>query len=477
VPGALSEAAAEPRSSRGWVLASVLVGTFLGTLSNSVANIAVVDLMDDLEVDVGRAVWFVTGYVLAFAVLMPVAGRLIDVFGARRVFLTGFAAFGVASLLVAAAPTFPLVMGARVLQGIANAPVLPTVMVVVMAAFPGAERGRAMGLWASVNGAAIAIGPPLGGVVADAFGWRAIFWANAVLVGLAFLVAARHLPDTPVRHEGAVDAAGGALLTGGLVAVMLALSQGPVWGWGDPATIVLLAGGSALLAVAWQRAHRVELPFFDVSVLRNRRYAVLAGVAALQMLVLFAVLFTVPLLLVHRFELSVGVAGWVVFVLPVAMVLAGPWAGQLSHHVGVRRLTGAGSALLGGAAAALAMGTHLRSLVTVLLGLVVLGLGVAAVQSPSAAHVAEEVDDAQRGVALGLFHTVRFLSGVLGTAGAGAVFTAVTAGVEVDELGASVLTRAFVADFALAGAVAVAAVALTRCIPRPAALAARLDAA
>jgi len=477
VPGALSDAAAEPRSSRAWVLASVLVGTFLGTLSNSVANIAVVDLMDDLEVDVGDAVWFVTGYVLAFAVLMPVAGRLIDVFGARRVFLTGFGCFGVASVLVAVAPTFPLVMGARVLQGIVNAPVLPTVMVTVMAAFPGAERGRAMGLWASVNGAAIAVGPPLGGVVADAFGWRAIFWANAVLVAAAFVVAARHLPDTPVRHEGPFDALGGGLLTGGLVAVMMSLSQGPVWGWASPTTVVLLVGGVALLGVAWRRAHAVERPFLDVSVLRNRRYAVLAGVASLQMLVLFAVLFTVPLLLVHRFELSVGTAGWVIFALPIAMVLAGPGAGQLSHHVGVRRLTGAGSALLGAAAALLALGTHLRSVAVVLLGLVVLGLGVAAVQSPAAAHVAEEVDDAQRGVALGLFHTVRFLAGVLGTAGAGAVFTAVTSGRDVDALGSSVLTRAFVADFALAGVVALAAVALTRCIPHPAALDAPLDVA
>jgi MFS family permease len=209
----------------------------------------------------------------------------------------------------------------------------------------------------------------------------------------------------------------------------------------------------------------VPAPFLDLTVLRNRRYAVLAGVAALQMVVLFAVLFSVPLLLVEVFGKSVGAAGAVVFALPVTMVVAGPWAGGLSHHHGARSLTAWGALLLGGAATVLAAGVHLRSLALIVTGLVVLGAGVSAVQSPTATKVAEEVDDAHRGVALGLFHTIRFLAGVLGTAGAAAVFTAVTRGVAVADLAEDVLARAFVADFALAGTVAVAALLLTRLIP------------
>lgn len=457
------------------MLVSVLAGTFLGTLNNSVANIAVVDLIDDLRVDVDVAVWFVTGYVLAFAVLMPAAGRLIDAFGTRRVYLAGLAGFAVTSALVAAAPGYPFVLVARVAQGVVNAPVLPTVMVTVVAAFPAEERGRAMGVWASVNGAAIAIGPPLGGVLADAFGWRAIFWLDVPLALVALLLAARHLPDTPARHVGDLDVTGGALLTAGLVSVMVALSQGPSWGWTTLPVVGLLVVGAGVLAGAWRRARLVPAPFLDVSVLQNRRYAVLAGVAALQMVVLFAVLFSVPLLLVEVFDKSVGAAGAVVFALPVTMVLAGPRAGALSHHHGARALTGWGTLLLGAAASVLAAGAHFRSLVLVVVGLVALGAGVSAVQSPTATQVAEEVDGAHRGVALGLFHTIRFLAGVLGTAGAAAVFTIVTRGVAVSELTEDILTRAFVVDFALAGGVAAAALLLTRLIPARTAAAARLE--
>jgi EmrB/QacA subfamily drug resistance transporter len=457
------------------VLASVLAGTFLGTLNNSVANIAVVDLIDDLHVDVDVAVWFVTGYVLAFAVLMPAAGRLVDAFGTRRVYLAGLTGFVVTSALVAVAPGYPLVLAARVAQGVVNAPVLPTVMVTVVAAFPAEERGRAMGLWASVNGAAIAIGPPLGGVLADAFGWRAIFWLDVPLALAALALAARHLPDTPARHAGGLDITGGVLLTGGLVGVMVALSQGPSWGWTTLPVGGLLVAGGLVLTGAWRRARRIPAPFLDVTVLQNRRYAVLAGVAALQMVVLFAVLFSVPLLLVEVFEQSVGAAGAVVFVLPITMVLAGPWAGGLSHHHGARTLTGWGALLLGTAASLLAAGAHLHSLALVVAGLVVLGAGVSAVQSPTATQVAEEVDGAHRGVALGLFHTIRFLAGVLGTAGAAAVFTIVTRGAAVAGLAEDVLARAFVVDFALAGAVAAAALLLTRLIPDRAAATAHLE--
>jgi EmrB/QacA subfamily drug resistance transporter len=461
VTAAVSRAAPDRRL----LLASVLVGTFLGTFNNSVANVAVLDLIDDLHVDIDVAVWFITGYVLAFAVLMPAAGRLVDAFGTRRVYLIGLASFAATSLLVAVAPSFPFVIAARVAQGIVNAPVLPVVMVTLVAAFPPAERGRAMGLWASVNGAAIAIGPPVGGVLADTFGWRAIFWLDVPLALAALALAARHLPDTPARHLGPLDVIGGGLLTGGLVAVMVALSQGPRWGWSSPSVVCLLASGSVVLALASRRSRKVAAPFLDITVLRNRRYAVLAGVAALQMVVLFSVLFSVPLLLVELFGKSVGAAGAVVFALPMTMVLAGPWVGGLSHHHGARFLTAWGAALLGGAATVLAAGAHLHNLWLIVVGLVILGAGVSAVQSPTATKVADEVDDSHRGVALGLFHTIRFLAGVLGTAGAAAVFTAVTRGVAVGDLTEDVLARAFVADFALAGVVAAAALLLTRFIP------------
>lgn len=446
------------------VLVSVLAGTFIGTLNNSLANVAVLDVLDEFDVHVGAAAWFVTGYVLGFAVLMPAAGRLVDAVGTRRVYMIGMSCFAAASALVAIAPNYPIAAVARVLQGVANAPVLPTVMVTLAAALPPAERGRAVGIWASVNGAAIAAGPPLGGLVADNFGWRTVFWLDVPLAIGAVVLAAWWLPDSRVRHDRRLDLAGGALLTGGLVSTMVALSQGSAWGWADARTSAFLGAGVVSLGVLWRRSHRVADPFVDLSVLRNRGYAVLAGVAGLQMVVLFAALFCVPLLLVSVFGQSVGRAGGVAFLLPVTMVIAGPSMGALAQRRGARALTGWGAALLGAAAAALALSAATRSLALVVVGLVVLGAGVSAIQSPTTARVADQVHDAHRGVAMGLFHTIRFVAGAMGTAASAAIFTGVTHGVDLQAVNADVLERAFVAAFLAAGAVAVAALALTRLV-------------
>jgi len=459
----VTEAAAGAGSHRRLVLVGVLAGTFLGTFNNSVANVAVVDVIDDFGVDVDVAAWFITGYVLGFAVLLPAAGRLVDAYGTRRVYLTGMTGFVVASALVAVAPSFGAAAGARVLQGVVNAPVLPTVMVTVTALYPPAARGRALGIWASVNGAAIALGPPLGGVVADALGWRAIFWLDVPLALAVLAVGIRWLPDTERRRD-AVDVAGGALLSVGLVLVMVALSQGSAWGWADPSTLTLVAAGAALLAALWWRSHSVPAPFVDLGVLRNRAYGVLACVAGLQMVVLFAALFAVPLLLVTRFDHSVAEAGWLSFLLPATMVVAGPGVGALADRRGARALMSAGAALLAVAAALLGAGAAREHLAVVLLALVVLGAGVAAIQSPSAARVAEAVEERHRGVAMGLFHTIRFLSGIVGTAVSAALFAAVTGGVDVEAVADDVLGRAFVADFAFAAAAAVLALVAARLV-------------
>jgi EmrB/QacA subfamily drug resistance transporter len=453
---------------RWLVLATVLVGTFIGTINNSVANVAVLDVLEEFDVGIGAAVWFITGYVLAFAVLMPVAGRLSDMFGVRRVYLTGMACFLGASVVVATAPSYPLAAFGRVLQGIANAPVLPTVMVTIATVFPPGVRGRAMGMWAAVNGIAIALGPSLGGVVTDALGWRWVFWLDLPVVVLALVLGRRHLPDVPGTGSGALDATGGALLTGGLVGAMVALSEGSELGWTHPLTVVLLVGGVGLLWRCWRRCHRVDSPFLDVAVLRNRRFAVLAAVAGLQMVVLYAVLFTVPLLLVSLFDRSVGAAGGLVVVLPLSMIVAGPTLGHLADRFGARRLTGAGGVLLVVAASVMAAGVAGESLPVVLVGLVVVGAGVSAIQSPAAVGVAEEIGDANRGVAMGLFHTIRFLAGVLGTAGAAALFTASTGGGALDGLSDGRLADAFTLDFVAVALVAAVTVALSRLVPRSA---------
>lgn len=451
---------------RRWLgLAAVLAGTFVGTINNSVANVAVLDVIDEFDVPLTSGAWFVTGYVLAFAVLMPAAGWLGDVVGIRRVYVAGLALFAVASVAVALAPTYPAAAGARVVQGIANAPVLPTVMVTVAAAFPAGMRGRAVGWWAAVNGAAIALGPPLAGVIAESWGWRTVFWLDVPLVLATLVLTWRALPpDQPSDHPH-TDVVGGGLLTAGLVAVMLGASQGPERGWSDPVVGLVAITGVAMLVTFWRRSHRVSSPFLAVDILRSRAVAALSGVAGLQMTVLFGVLFTTPLLLTELFDQSLGQAGAVAFVLPVSMMLAGPSMGHLADRYGARLLVAMGGGVLVAATALMGVGIAQRSLPVLIASLVLFGMGVSAIQSPATAAVAEHVGDTQRGAAMGMFHATRFLCGVFGTAIAAAVIAGAGGTTAVGSIPDRTLERAFLAALAVSAAVAVAVVIASRAVP------------
>lgn len=452
---------------RGAVLGAVLAGTAIGTLNNSVANVAVVDVLDDFDLDVAAGVWFVTGYVLAFSVLMPAAGRLGDAYGVRRVYLVGLLAFAASSALVALAPTYPLAAAARVAQGVSNAAVLPTVMVTVVRVFPPGVRGRAMGLWASVNGAAIAAGPPVGGVLTDAFGWRAVFWLDVPLALGAFLAARRLLPADGEPRRERFDVVGGVLFGAGLVAAMVGLSQAADPDGASQASLALVAAGAVALVAFWRRSHRVAVPFLALAVLRNRTFAVLSAVASLQMVVLYGVLFATPLLLSTVFDRSLGAVGALSFVLPVSMVVAGPSMGHLADRFGARALTAAGGTVLVVASGALAASAATASLPGLLAGLGLVGLGVSAIQAPTAVSVAEEIDELHRGAAMGLFHTTRFLAGVVGAALAAAVVGAIAGG-RLDEVADPTLERAFGVAFLASAAVAIVLVAATRLVPPPA---------
>jgi MFS family permease len=372
--------------------------------------------------------------------------------------------FLVASVGVATAPGWPWAVAARVAQGVANAPVLPTVMVTVAAVFPAGERGRAMGVWAAVNGAAVAAGPPVGGVLTDAFGWRSVFWADVPLVIAVLVLTIRYLPDVrPSAHDGApprVDVTSVVLMSAGLVATMVGLGQASEGGWGWPAAATLGPLGAVLLATWWWQLGRARAPLVDPALLRNRAYALLGAIAALQMMVLFGVLFATPLMLVVEFDRPVGTAGLLVFVLPVSMVAAGPALGHLADRLGAASLARAGGVALAAGGATLSAGAALRSLGVVVLGLVIVGLGVAAIQAPAAVGVAEAVGEASRGAGLGLFHTIRFVGGVIGTAVFAGAFALAAPEADLDTLAPRDVDGAFATVYLLAVAFGVAAAAL-----------------
>lgn len=402
----------------GVTLAALLIGTFVGTLNNSVANVAVPSIMADLGVPLSSAVWVVSAYVLTFAVLMPGWGYLGDLYGQRRTYLWGMGLFTLACLGGGLAPSFSGLLAARVLQGIGIAPTLPAVMAIVARIFPPGQRGRALGFWALANGAGHALGPPLSGWLTQQLTWRAAFLVSLPFCLLTLGLAWRLLPPDGRRQQRAFDLPGAAALTVAALGLMLALTQGARWGWASPLALGLWALTLAALALFRRAERRASSPFVEPALFPNRRYLAAVAVIAAQYFCLFGLQLAVPVLLIQALGWGERDAGLVILPLPLVAALLAPWAGRLADARGSRWACTRGLALIAVAgsglwalAAARGAGMPWWGLGA---GLVAMGAGMGLTQAPVVAAVTHLVRPEQMGVATGLFHMGRFLSGSLG---------------------------------------------------------------
>ena len=266
------------RSTRILVLAAG--AAFLALLDVTVVNLAIPALGRAYRgSDVTELSWVITAYATLFAALLAPAGRLADVIGRRTLYRVGVTGFALMSLACALAPSLPLLLIARGLQGAMAALMIPASLAILLADTPAEQRTKSVALWSAAGALAAAVGPSLGGVLVHAFGWRSLFVIN-VPTGLALAAAAGVLPRPVRAHTRLPDAFGTVLLASGIGLVALGLSQSGVWGWGDARTIACLAGGVASIVAALQRSWRMPVPAIDTSLWKHRTFA-FANVASL----------------------------------------------------------------------------------------------------------------------------------------------------------------------------------------------------
>ncbi|GHF58605.1 MFS transporter [Streptomyces mashuensis] len=405
-----------PPGARGALLA-LSTGVFCIQLDAFALNLALPRIGHDLHAGEGGLQWAVSAYLLATGTLMLGAGRLGDLFGRRRLLVTGLALFGGASLACALASTLPLLVAARVVQGAGASLIMPVGLALVTNAYPAAQRGRATGWALGVGGIATACGPFAGGVLTDAVSWRAVFWLNVPLAALGAFWASRAAESRDTSGPRTVDRAG--LLTGtaALAALAVLVDRGSRWGWATGRTALLLALVVLLLAWFVRCERTAAAPLVGLGLFRNGPYVALtlAGAVANTATVMF--LFVVPLSLQGPWQLSVAAAG-VAFLAPaVAMAAAGPLAGRVAppHAVPVMAAClGTGALVL----ACLAGAPHLPVyLAAATLGGAVLGLGNALTLVATQAVIRPE----RAGEASGVTKTVITVAAGLGVALAGPV--------------------------------------------------------
>src|SRR5207248_9806227 len=257
------------RVDRKWrALIIVCVGIFMLLLDITVVNVALPDIQRELHSSFTDLQWVIDAYALMLATVMLNAGSLGDLLGRKRVFLIGVVLFTAASAACGAA-TNPLFLNlSRGAQGIGGAIMFAVSLALLSQEFHGRERGTAFGIWGATVGAAVAIGPMVGGALTTWAGWRWIFFVNLPIGAACVLVGARVLHESRDEKPGGFDPAGFALLTAGLFSLVLALLRGNDWHWGSGREVGLLAAGLVFLTGFVLVEQRSSAPMFDVSLFR-----------------------------------------------------------------------------------------------------------------------------------------------------------------------------------------------------------------
>jgi len=408
----------------GLVLLVVGLGTLLGALAGSAGNIALPDLASDLGLSVDLAGWTVSSFLLASTALMLFAGRVGDLVGHRTVYLAGFAVMASSSVICGLTHSFPVLLGARFVQGVGGAMVMAAGPALITTSFPGTHRGRALGMLGTATYTGLSLGPLIGGAVVASLGWRWLFFlyvpaaAVIMVLGLAFLPAARR------RGAFSFDWPGAAALVGGLPLLLYALTQGNAVGWTSPPIVGCAISGLLLLAVfAWVEIRSGD-PMLDLRLFRSRVFtgAVLSAVGnyAAQ----FVVVILLPFYLIEALQLAPTKAGLLVSAQAVVMALVTAPAGRLSDRIGSRGLATAGLVILAAAIGGMSTLGPQSTPAQVAVWMALAGLGSGVFVSPNSAAMMGAAPRAQQGVAAAVMAVSRTLGMILGVALATAVYQA-----------------------------------------------------
>ncbi len=407
-----------------------LIATILGStvvfLDGTIVNVALPSIGRELNTGIAGQQWVLEAYMLTMVSLLLVGGSLGDQFGRRRLFVIGLVAFGCTSILCALAPSEEFLIGARALQGIAGALLVPGSLAIVAATFEGEARGQAVGTWTAWTGIATVFGPAGGGALVGLTSWRAIFWVNIPLIAATVTLALRTIEESkdPDAFRG-VDVPGVLLSAAGLAGPVFALIEQPTHGWGDPLVWVPLVAGVACFVafVLWEA--RAARPMLDLSLFRIRNFAVANATTLSVYAGLGAGLLFVGLYLQQVVGYSPFEAGLATMPISLCLFFLSPRFGKLSAEIGPRLPMTVGPVLAGtGMLLFMRLDPGASYPADVLPSVLLFGLGMSMTVAPLTATVLDSVSPRRVGIASGINNGVSRVAGLLAIAVLGAVISA-----------------------------------------------------
>lgn len=399
-------------AGRAVVFAAVL-GSGMTMLDGTVVNVALRTIGDDLDASLAELQWITNGYLLSLASLILLGGSLGDRYGRRRVFEIGTVWFAVASVVCGLAPTAGVLIGARVLQGVGAALLVPGSLAMIQGAFVRTDRARAIGTWTGLGGIAAALGPLLGGLLVEYASWRWVFWVNLPLAVVTVVVARRAVPETFDPHAPRrLDWPGALCVTAALGGVTYALVQ---WDGGRAWPALVLA---ALAAAGWAvDARRSDHPMLPPGIFADRTFSAANATTFVVYAALAAVLFFLVLQLQVVGGYAPLAAGLSTLPITACMLLLASRGGALASRIGPRLPMTLGPLVMaGGVLLLLRVGADVSYVADVLPALTVFGLGLALLVAPLTATVLAAAPDEHAGIASGVNNAVARAGSLLAVA-------------------------------------------------------------
>jgi EmrB/QacA subfamily drug resistance transporter len=404
-----------------WTLAAVSFGLFMIMLDNTVVNVALPSIQEDLGADLSQLQWIVTGYALTFAALMLIGGKLADAYGRRLIFVIGIVIFTLASLWCGLSDTSEMLIVARIVQGAGAALMNPATLSIIAATFPPKQRGAAIGIWAGVSALALAIGPLVGGLLTEHLSWHWIFFVNVpvgvVAIAASFLLITESKDET---HES-LDLPGLGTSALGLFALTYGLIEANSYGW----TSARIVGSFAVAVISLVSfviiERRRRFPMLDLTLFRSGTYTGANVSMLLVALSMFGVFFFVSLYMQNVLGYSAVQAGAAFLPMTVLIILIAPIAGKASDRFGSRWLMTIGMVLLGVQLLYFSQLSTTSDFWNLLPGFILGGFGMAMAMTPTAAAATRAVPVHKSGVGSAVLNAMRQVGGSVGIALMGAI--------------------------------------------------------
>jgi len=442
-------------TAKWWILFAIGIGNFMSALDGSVVNTILPVLRRSFQTDIATIEWVVTVYLLTLSGLLLSFGRLGDLRGHKSVYLTGFAFFLLGSGLCGLAPSAGLLITFRGFQALGAAMLSANSPAILTRNFPSSERGRALGVQATMTYLGLTAGPSLGGWMATALGWRSVFYINVPVGLFAILMSARLIPaDSGEAQREPFDFAGALLFLAGLVSLLLGLNIGHAWGWASPRVLGLLAAASICLALFILVEARRASPMLDLRLFQHPTFRVAVVSAILNYMCIYGIIFLMPFYLIQGRGLTAAGAGLILTAQPLVMAAVAPISGSISDRVGSRLPGSFGLAVMAVGLVLLARLGAASTTGSIALALAVTGLGTGIFISPNSSALMGSAPQARQGIAAGILASARNVGMVLGVGFAGAVFTTLLAGAPQD-VSSPALFAAFAPSFYLLAGISI----------------------